>query len=315
VVTRHLANALLALTLGVATILACSGSDDAEPKYYGATLCSESAAGDLFQRRIAPLLADDRPKSCNQCHLSGVDMSMFVRATPCETMACLVDLDLVDLKKPESSKILTWINRADPASPLITEKVIDEEYQGFLEWIEFSAACGKAACGKVSCEPPDKVPVCEVVDEPTLDQALAGEVPNGCSDLEIEKLFSDTVYSSRGRCFPCHFDTEGEQPGNPPRWVHAGGSCNQASLETLRQVEHGGYINIDDPRQSLLLLKPLAEAEGGLVHGGGDKFHTSDDAGYVNFLRFLAKYSECKKYGPAPSASDSGAQDTTDATP
>ncbi|MFY0536814.1 hypothetical protein [Nannocystis pusilla] len=65
---------------------------------------------DLFEKRIAPLLATDRPKTCNTCHLSGVDMEMFVQDTPCQTMACLESKGLVDLSAPEASVVLGWIS-------------------------------------------------------------------------------------------------------------------------------------------------------------------------------------------------------------
>src|SRR5687767_10046112 len=86
--------------------------------------CTQTSGTEIFEQRIAPLLADDQPKSCNACHLSGIDMSLFVRSTPCETMACLKDLGLVNLAAPADSKVLSWIERAEPLSPLITEDVV-----------------------------------------------------------------------------------------------------------------------------------------------------------------------------------------------
>src|SRR5688500_7197940 len=53
-------------------------------------------SGALYQQRIEPLLETDQPKTCNQCHLSGVDLSVFVRDSMCETRACLLANGLVD---------------------------------------------------------------------------------------------------------------------------------------------------------------------------------------------------------------------------
>src|SRR5687768_16325048 len=70
--------------------------------------CTE-AASELYRQRIEPILTSDEPSSCNQCHLSGVDLSLFVRDTPCETMACLIERDLVNLEAPEDSTVLSSI--------------------------------------------------------------------------------------------------------------------------------------------------------------------------------------------------------------
>ena len=74
-------------------------------------MCTQEELGELYKRRIEPLLAEDRPKSCNECHLSGIDLSLFSRGDACHTMACLSEQGLVDLERPEESKILEWVAR------------------------------------------------------------------------------------------------------------------------------------------------------------------------------------------------------------
>jgi hypothetical protein len=236
-------------------------------------------------------LADDRPSSCNECHLSGIDLSIFVGDTPCATMACMIEQDMVDLESPEHSRILSWIRRADPASPLITPEVIDQEYEGVLEWIEFNAACGSAACGNAVCQKPQD-PFCETVAEPELEEFLAQPAAEDCSDKAIEQYFLDNVYRTRGRCYPCHFDSWDRNTIGSPVWIHTGGTCNQASLATLREIERKGYIDLDHPERSLLLEKPLALR---VEHGGATKFHESDDDyAYLSFKRFVEHYASCK---------------------
>jgi hypothetical protein len=281
------------LALLGAVPIACSEDG---PRTYDGGVCSESAAGDLFERRIAPLLAEERPKSCNECHLSGIDFSMFARSSACESMACLVDQGLVDLSSPERSRILGWIERANPESPLITEQVIQEEYDGFLDWIRFSAACGSDACGDVQCGTTEET-VCAIEREPRLAEVKDAGLPDSCSDLEIEQLFRESIYSSRGRCYPCHFDTGGDILGDPPRFMHASEACNLSALETLRHIERGGYMDLEEPEKSLLLLKPLDERAGGVEHGGGAKFHDEGDSAYLNFVRFIRYYADCRAGG------------------
>lgn len=67
--------------------------------------CTGDGATELYTRKIEPILKDDHPTSCNQCHLSGIDLSIFVKDTPCQTMACMSQLGLVDLTQPAQSKV------------------------------------------------------------------------------------------------------------------------------------------------------------------------------------------------------------------
>jgi hypothetical protein len=222
-------------------------------------------------------------------------MSLFVRSTPCETMACLNDLGLVDFATPKSSQVLSWIERAKPSSPLITGAVIQAEYDGFLEWIQHYAECGRFECESVDCGPRQADPFCDVANEP--DTATGPELDTGgCSELALERLFRDSIYESRGRCFPCHFESEKSEDITAPdalRFIEQSGTCDTSSLETMRNVVDAGLVNVDEPTRSLLLLKPLDVEGGGVPHGGHAKFFPGSDPGYDNFLYWLTRYAEC----------------------
>ncbi len=261
------------------------GSTTAEPTTGSTTAVDcDGLSDDLYTHRIAPLLVTDRPKTCNTCHLSGIDLEMFVRDTPCQTMACLDERGLVDLQDPKSSTILQWIARADPASPLIDQKVIDEEYAAFLAWIEATATCGGCYVGDAPCGTPVKE-ACDAEDPKTETY----EDPGDCSMLTRETLFRKRVYAWRGRCSPCHFD---DTTVDAPKWI-ATGACELGSLETMRNVLERGLVDLDDPTASLLLLKPLAESAGGVVHGGDDKFANVDDQAYIDFLSWISREAAC----------------------
>jgi hypothetical protein len=256
--------------------------------------CGDTSGTEIFEQRIAPLLADDQPKSCNTCHLSGIDMSLFVRPTPCETMACLNDLGLVDFGEPKASRVLSWIERADPASPLITKRVIDAEYAGFLEWIEHYQTCGRFECAGVRCGDAGSDPFCDVEPEPLTATGPQIDM-GGCSDVEIERLFRDSVYASRGRCFPCHFNQEEYAAPGALRFVEQEGSCDTSSLTTMHNIIEAGLVDVASPEKSLLILKPLSEEGGGVPHGGHAKFFPGDgDPGYENFLYWVTRYAECQ---------------------
>jgi hypothetical protein len=249
-----------------------------------APLDCSAAPSDLFTQRIGPLLASDRPKTCNTCHLSGVDLQMFVQETPCQTMACLEMRGLVDLADPQRSTILQWIARADPDSPLIDPQVIDEEYAAFLAWIEASAACGLCYTGDTPCGEP--VAATCPADDPEADGFVD---PGDCAPLTRETLFRHKVYAWRDRCYPCHFDNK---EAEAPKWL-ATGSCELGSLTTMRNVLDGGLVDLKNPGASLLLRKPLAESAGGVMHGGHDKFADVNDPAYVDFLAWIEREAAC----------------------
>lgn len=256
--------------------------------------CSSESGLSLYQKRIEPLLLDERPKSCNQCHLSGVDLALFLREDPCTSMACLKNQGLVNFEDPESSVVLAWIDRANPESDLITDQVIREERDGFLEWITFNATCGERVCGSIqdACAPVDGSPSnCEVgVDVRKLHDAPGED----CSSRSLEQLFLQNVYAWRGRCFPCHFEGAASEKLGAPVWVDDAGNCETASLRTMHNVFRRHLVDMVTPLESKLLLKPLAVSKGGVEHGGGDKFHNRDDQAYQDFEAWILRAADCK---------------------
>jgi hypothetical protein len=275
------------LAVSLALGVSCGQSDESLP-----AACADTTTTAIFDQRIAPLLKDDQPKSCNACHLSGIDMTMFVRATPCETMACLEEQGLVDLQSPADSKVLAWIDRAKPLSALIDERVVQAEHDGFMGWIQHNAECGRFECAGVVCTSRERDPFCESAPEPFTALDPASDT-GGCSDREIEKLFRDTIYASRGRCSPCHFESE-KDPPEALHFIEQSGSCDTSSLETMHAVLNSGLVDVQDPMKSLLLLKPLGEGGGGLPHGGDQKFTPGGDPAYDNFVYWLQRYATCQ---------------------
>jgi hypothetical protein len=280
----------VAFTLAAAALASCSSGD--KPSSAQSELACKVKPTEAFHERIEPLLSDSKVTTCNQCHLSGVNLSAFARETPCKTLACLKDQGLVDLDSPEDSRVLAWIRRASPDSELITQDVIDAEYDSFLEWIDANAAC-PTACAGVSCGEPGDGPQCDSGLTDDIPVLPSEEEQSGCTDRELEQTFFDDVYTWRGRCFPCHFDTQPDADKLAPRWISATGNCATGSAVTLKNVVSLGLLNTDDPDQSLLLLKPLDVPGGGVAHGGGDKFSKLDPA-YASFQQFAQLYAGCQ---------------------
>ncbi len=250
-------------------------------------LCDAAEVDALYTKRIEPLLATERPKSCNQCHLSGIDLSSFVRETPCQTLGCMEERGLVDLSAPSESVILDWISRATPAG-LVTDELIAEEYAGFLAWIEAAAECDACAELDDPCGEGEEGPTPCDAEEPPLEF----EDPGDCEEVTLEAVFRNRVYPWRDRCYPCHFTTK-PKPAEAPKWVEVGG-CELASLGTMRNVVKAGYVDLGDPSQSLLLLKPLAEDKGGVVHGGHDKFGSHGDPAYIDISYWIEREAKCQ---------------------
>lgn len=254
----------------------------------GPSECTASP-GALFERRIAPLLVAERPDSCSACHASGVKLADFVRGTECEAMACLKEQGLVSLDQPEESVLLTWLGRVPPDSPLIDEQVAAEERAAFLQWFEHESMCG--TCEGVEC--PDAAPTGCASDRRVENAYDVNTDPGDCSDETLERLFRGTVFLWRARCGPCHI--EGAQSGvNAARFFFQDGDCNVASLASLQRMQNSNYIDLEEPLQSLLLLKPLAESDGGIPHGGHDKIVAENDRAFEAYVHFLTRFGACK---------------------
>ena len=253
--------------------------------------CTEGAQLDLYEKRIEPLVNGSKPSSCNQCHLSGMDLSMYAKGTPCKTMACMKANEVVDFDDPEASEVLAQILQAEPQSALITEKVIDDEYQGFLEWIEFSAVCHDLVCGDV--ESPCADPDAPVPAEPGVLTPLGG-----CAEETLLATWTDKVFEWRSRCHGCHSNCKPDYAA--PCWLIDDFDKNDpeqlalASMQSMYNVIGMSVIDVQEPLKSLFLTKPASKTNlGGVTHGGGDKFYDASDDAYQDFRDWLFVYSSC----------------------
>jgi hypothetical protein len=267
--------------------------------------CTSDAGLTLYTRKIEPILHDEQPVTCNQCHLPGIDLSLFVRATPCQTMGCLKQRGLVDFAAPERSVVLSWIGRSQPQSELITAEVIQQESTAFLEWIRFSAECGAETCPADADPCGDTLPDAGTPCQVTKRLGAATLDPADCRELTLEQLFTQDVYVWRERCFPCHFSSD-RLVTTAPKWIVDSArastgpelACASSSLETMHRVLQWGLVDLQAPERSLLLLKPLADPQSGVTHGGGPKFDGKTDPSYLGFLEWIARYASCSAQEP-----------------
>jgi hypothetical protein len=238
----------------------------------------ETKAADVFARRILPLFKSPNPSSCTQCHLAGVDLKNYILPSHEKTFVSLRDLGLIDLDKPEDSKILRLINmgEASKGAQLIPDKVRKMEYDAFAEWIKASATdpklreAPKLAAAELA-QP--KRPV-EVIRHARIDK--------------VGELFEKTVWSQRFRCTGCHSSESPDyaklvkENGEEMMWIRKEGA--EATMQYLLASK---LVVPKAPEQSLLLRKPTNQVK----HGGGQKMLVGDMA-YKGFRAWLEEYAK-----------------------
>lgn len=220
----------------------------------------------VFEERILPIFKSPDPSSCVRCHLAAVDLKDYILPSARDTFLALRGQGLIDLEKPEKSKILALINRGadDPkGAALIAAKRQKAEYEAFAAWIKACAAD----------------PALRNAPRPAKAPALATKpvevVRHARKDRMLES-FETNVWSLRFRCMNCH--TEGtpqndklvKEHGERVAWFKKGGP--EATMEYLLASK---LIDVEKPEKSLLLTKPLNEVK----HGGGVKI-VAGDQGY-----------------------------------
>jgi hypothetical protein len=250
----------------------------------------EATPQQVFERRILPIFKSPQPSSCLQCHLAGVNLKNYILPSHEKTFASLRDQGLIDLDKPERSRILQLIRMGDDnssAGARVHQKTRAAEYEAFADWVRRSAADPKLrALPKLDANEAAK---------PAAPNAV---IRHARTDRLLE-AFANSVWALRFRCMSCH--TEGSEQnrklvaehGERVAWFKRAGP--EATLDALRK---GHLIDVDDPEKSLLLLKPLNRVK----HGGGVKF-AEGDQGYKAFRGFIEDYARTVKGGYRDAAS------------
>jgi hypothetical protein len=248
------------------------------------------SADQVFRRRILPIFNSPDPSSCVQCHLAGVDLKSYILPSHERTFRSLRDQGLIDLDRPESSKILSLISMGEkdnPGAALIHEKTRRAEYEAFAAWIRSSARDpalrGLPPLSRAEQAGPSRPP--EVIRHARRDRVL--------------ESFERNVWGMRNRCMDCHIEgskkndeLRGEH-GDRVTWMKAAGA-----EATMRRILERKLVDLEDPPRSLLLRKPLGEVK----HGGGKKILKGDQC-YRAFLAWIEDYARTVKDGYADPAS------------
>jgi hypothetical protein len=122
-------------------------------------------------------------------------------------------------------------------------------------------------------------------------------IPDLCApELTSYFFWTSFIKPWHGRCKHCH--VEGEllaSIGDPPHWLSELDTLEGAE-DTLSRILQVGYLDFDDPENSLLILKPLSENLGGVRHGGGPKFIKEDDPTLYNMRGWARYWADCISY-------------------
>ena len=243
------------------------------------TAVADDSATKVFEQRLLPIFKSDQPSSCVQCHLAGVDLKDYIKPSSDDTFRSLRDQGLVNLDKPEQSKILKLINMQDTdnaGANLLHEKAREAEAAAFAEWI-------KACCRDPKLRSSPKLAAGELA-KPT----RPNEVIRFDRTDRLLTSFEQNIWGQRHRCMGCH-EAGSEQNrklveknGEQVSWM------KKSAAETMTYLIRTKHlIDTDNPEKSLLLLKPLKEVE----HGGGKKF-LKGDLGYKDFRAWIEDYSK-----------------------
>jgi hypothetical protein len=255
----------------------------------GPLRAAEPTPQEVFEKRILPIFKSPDPSSCTQCHLAGVDLKNYILPSHEKTFLSLRDQGLINVEKPEESKILRLITMKEgdnKGADLIHAKTRQAEYDAFAAWIKASCADARlrAAPALKEAERAGPTRPVEVIRHARKDRLL--------------ESFENNVWAMRFRCMSCH--TQGtpendklrKEHGDRVAWVKGDAAATMNYL-----IGSNKLIDTKDPEKSLLLLKPLGEVK----HGGGKKFLPGDQ-GYKAFRTWLDDYAKTVRDGYAGAA-------------
>lgn len=276
-------------------------------------MADEPDPQEVFATRIMPIFKSPNPSSCIQCHLASVDLKDYILPSHEETFLSLRDQGLINVKDPDASKILELIGMGerdtDRGARMIHAKVREQEYEAFRNWIQACVKDRELMARQAGENSPQVGP--DVADE---------VIRHGRKDRVLDS-FVRNVWSQRMRCFPCHtpgdLDRDNPQHQKPIQRYQEllkqyGAKINlfkdspEQSMNSMLTAARNHHrdelpvINLADPEQSLLLLKPMAKLpakseEGTFLpassqvpvsHLGGLKIHKHDHS-YKAILQWI----------------------------
>ncbi len=221
----------------------------------------------MYDRLIAPIMADGNSQSCNKCHSEGLRLNAWDLGDACQTMACMADKELLNFANPLESRVLEFIDFGRPETGVDIQ--VEREYDGFMAWIEYGAECFIDACGEMN----DPCGGGSSSSSSSGSGAGGGGVGGGgstgstgsgggnntggiwgnCMQSDVQQQFDTLVFPFVDGCKACHAEPGDADFDNAKRW-HAG---NDKTVTLLNMIGSSGMLNTVIPEASQLLTKPL----------------------------------------------------------
>jgi hypothetical protein len=237
-------------------------------------LLASDASLAIFEKRILPILQASKPSSCTECHLSGVELKDYIFPEQDKTFAALVKGGMIDVKQPDQSKLLKFIERRPEKPSLITDKVRAEEAAAFREWIQAAVKDPQLLKAKSTS---------------SIGPHVSDELIRHARKDRVLNSFAENVWSEVGRCAACHSPDKNQAQvkkfGDRVSWIKP-----RDMQGTMQHLLDSGIIDVDAPEKSLLIAKPTLQVE----HGGGQKMLLGDRT-YKQFRAFIDDYVAVSK--------------------
>ncbi len=93
---------------------------------------AKADAATIFNRRILPILKSDKSSSCTECHFAGVELRDFIADDQAKTFASLKSTGMINVDKPDDSKLLKFIGRKPKKPNRLLAKVRTQQLAAFL---------------------------------------------------------------------------------------------------------------------------------------------------------------------------------------
>ena len=207
----------------------------------------------IFEKRLLPIFKSPNPSSCIECHFSNVELKQYILPSHEQTFASLRDQGLIDLDRPEESKILKFIQMGAAAEnaggrALVSAQVRQAEFEAFAAWI-------KASVGDEALRNAPKLKPTELAKPKRPVEVIR----HGRQDRLLD-AFENTIWAERHRCMSCHVAGSPENKkfvaefGEQVAWIKVDAAATMQYLRTSK------LIDLRNPEKSLLLLKPLARS-------------------------------------------------------
>ena len=180
-------------------------------------ITSSDSSLTIFEKRILPIFQSAKPSSCAECHLSGVDLKEYIRPSQQQTFASLVSAGLIDVAKPDESKILTFINRRPEQPSLVTDEIRQVEFEAFRAWVRAAVSDSTLIANK---------------DVQPIGPQLSEEVIRHARKDRVLASFVENVWTEVGRCAACH-------------------SPDQNQKQVKEHGEQVSWITLRDPQATL----------------------------------------------------------------